>query len=63
MRIASHRRRALSVVAAKKTLLAYDDTTFYSKLVSGEASRHKRWLLEGADFQDISSHLNTLMGA
>ena len=33
------------------------------KLVSGEASRHKRWLLEGADLQDISAHLNTLMGA
>ncbi|WP_163831558.1 class I tRNA ligase family protein, partial [Proteus mirabilis] len=26
-----------TLIAAKKTLLAYDDTTFYSKLVSGEA--------------------------
>ncbi len=33
------------------------------KLVSGEASRHKRWLLEDADFQDIRSQLNTVVGA
>lgn len=29
--------------AAKKTLLAYDDTTFYSKLVSGEAVLVQAW--------------------
>ncbi len=32
------------------------------KLVSGEASRHKRFLLENADFQEISCLLKTLLG-
>lgn len=31
------------LIATKKTLLAYDDTTFYSKLVSGEASLVQAW--------------------
>lgn len=31
------------LIDAKKTLLAYDDTTFYSKLVSGEASLVQAW--------------------
>lgn len=31
------------LVAAKKNLLAYDDTTFYSKLVSGEAALVHAW--------------------
>lgn len=31
------------LISAKKTLLAYDDTTFYSKLVSGEASLVQAW--------------------
>ncbi|NJM31380.1 MAG: spermidine/putrescine ABC transporter substrate-binding protein [Rhizobiales bacterium] len=31
------------LVAAKKTMLAYDDTTFYSKLVSGEAALVHAW--------------------
>ncbi len=31
------------LIEAKKTLLAYDDTTFYSKLVSGEASLVQAW--------------------
>ncbi|MGF1593703.1 MAG: spermidine/putrescine ABC transporter substrate-binding protein [Kiloniellaceae bacterium] len=31
------------LTAAKKDLLAYDDTTFYSKLVSGEASLVHAW--------------------
>ena len=31
------------LIAAKRTLLAYDDTTFYSKLVSGEASLVQAW--------------------
>jgi spermidine/putrescine transport system substrate-binding protein len=31
------------LIAAKGTLLAYDDTTFYSKLVSGEASLVQAW--------------------
>jgi spermidine/putrescine transport system substrate-binding protein len=31
------------LVAAKETLLAYDDTTFYAKLVSGEASLVQAW--------------------
>ena len=31
------------LIAAKKDLLAYDDTTFYSKLVSGEASLVQAW--------------------
>ncbi|MBS7538006.1 polyamine ABC transporter substrate-binding protein [Ancylobacter lacus] len=32
-----------TLIAAKKTLLAYDDTTFYSKLVSGEAVLVHAW--------------------
>jgi spermidine/putrescine transport system substrate-binding protein len=31
------------LIEAKKTLLAYDDTTFYSRLVSGEASLVEAW--------------------
>lgn len=31
------------LIATKKTLLAYDDTTFYSKLVSGEATMVQAW--------------------
>jgi spermidine/putrescine transport system substrate-binding protein len=31
------------LIAAKQDLLAYDDTTFYSKLVSGEASLVQAW--------------------
>ena len=31
------------LVATKKNLLAYDDTTFYSKLVSGEATLVHAW--------------------
>lgn len=31
------------LISAKKTLLAYDDTTFYSKLVSGEAVLVQAW--------------------
>lgn len=31
------------LIAAKRTLLAYDDTTFYSKLVSGEALLVHAW--------------------
>ncbi|MEV6342870.1 spermidine/putrescine ABC transporter substrate-binding protein [Actinoplanes sp. NPDC051851] len=31
------------LVEAKKSLLAYDDTTFYSRLVSGEASLVEAW--------------------
>lgn len=31
------------LIQARKTLLAYDDTTFYSKLVSGEASLVHAW--------------------
>jgi len=31
------------LIAAKKNLLAYDDTTFYSKLVSGEATLVHAW--------------------
>jgi spermidine/putrescine transport system substrate-binding protein len=31
------------LIKTKKTLLAYDDTTFYSKLVSGEASLVEAW--------------------
>jgi spermidine/putrescine transport system substrate-binding protein len=31
------------LIAAKQTLLAYDDTTFYAKLVSGEASLVQAW--------------------
>jgi spermidine/putrescine transport system substrate-binding protein len=31
------------LIEAKKTLLAYDDTTFYSKLVSGEAVLVQAW--------------------
>ena len=32
-----------ALVAAKKTLLAFDDTTFYAKLVSGEAVMTQAW--------------------
>lgn len=32
-----------ALIEAKKSLLAYDDTTFYSKLVSGEASLVQAW--------------------
>ena len=32
-----------ALIAAKKNLLSYDDTTFYSKLVSGEASLVHAW--------------------
>ncbi len=32
-----------ALIAAKRTLLAYDDTTFYSKLVSGEAVMVHAW--------------------
>ncbi|NCQ24803.1 MAG: spermidine/putrescine ABC transporter substrate-binding protein [Roseovarius sp.] len=32
-----------ALIAAKKTLLAYDDTTFYAKLVSGEAEMVQAW--------------------
>lgn len=32
-----------ALIDAKKTLLAYDDTTFYSKLVSGEAVMVQAW--------------------
>ena len=32
-----------TLIEAKKTLLAYDDTTFYSKLVSGEALMVQAW--------------------
>ncbi len=31
------------MLATKKTLLAFDDTTFYTKLVSGEASMTEAW--------------------
>ncbi|MDP2119126.1 MAG: spermidine/putrescine ABC transporter substrate-binding protein [Hoeflea sp.] len=31
------------LISAKKTLLAYDDTTFYSKLVTGEAHLVQAW--------------------
>jgi spermidine/putrescine transport system substrate-binding protein len=31
------------LISAKKTLLAYDDTTFYAKLVSGEAELVQAW--------------------
>lgn len=31
------------LIAAKKTMLAFDDTTFYSKLVSGEATLVHAW--------------------
>ncbi len=31
------------LIATKKTLLAYDDTTFYTRLVSGEASMVEAW--------------------
>ena len=46
------------LVSAKQDLLAYDDTTFYSKLVSGEASLVHAWdgwcnygIAENADIQ------------
>lgn len=32
-----------ALIVAKKTLLAYDDTTFYAKLVSGEAVMTQAW--------------------
>lgn len=32
------------------------------KLVSGETSRHKRWLLEEGDLQTLDDLLNRLMG-
>ena len=32
-----------ALIAAKGTLLAYDDTTFYAKLVSGEATMVQAW--------------------
>ena len=32
-----------ALIAAKRTLLAYDDTTFYAKLVSGEAVMTQAW--------------------
>jgi uncharacterized protein (TIGR00251 family) len=32
------------------------------KLVSGDTSRHKRWLLEGGSFQEISDRLKVLLG-
>jgi spermidine/putrescine transport system substrate-binding protein len=32
-----------ALIAAKRTLLAYDDTTFYAKLVSGEAVLVQAW--------------------
>ncbi len=32
------------------------------KLVSGDSSRHKRWLLESGDLQDIGQRLNLLLG-
>jgi spermidine/putrescine transport system substrate-binding protein len=31
------------LIEAKKSLLAYDDTTFYAKLVSGEAKLVQAW--------------------
>jgi uncharacterized protein (TIGR00251 family) len=33
------------------------------KLISGETSRHKRWLLEGTDLAEIKSLLEPLLGA
>jgi spermidine/putrescine transport system substrate-binding protein len=40
----AHLRRAAAILKeAKKHLLAYDDTTFYSKLVSGEAHLVQAW--------------------
>lgn len=33
------------------------------KLISGDTSRHKRFLLEDANFQDVNGLLNTLMKA
>ena len=33
----------------------------YVKLISGDTSRHKRFLLEGADFVAINSLLNDLL--
>jgi len=48
------------LIAAKKNLLAYDDTTFYSKLVSGEADLVEAWdgwcnygIAENADIKYI----------
>jgi spermidine/putrescine transport system substrate-binding protein len=46
------------LIEAKKTLLAYDDTTFYAKLVSGEAELVQAWdgwcnygIVENADIK------------
>jgi spermidine/putrescine transport system substrate-binding protein len=48
------------LIAAKGTLLAYDDTTFYSKLVSGEALMTQAWdgwcnygIAENSDIQYV----------
>ena len=48
------------LIEAKKTLLAYDDTTFYSKLVSGEAVLVQAWdgwcnygIAENADIEFV----------
>ncbi len=35
----------------------------YVRIVSGETSRHKRFLLEHADFQEVSSLFDRLLGA
>ncbi len=32
------------------------------KLVAGDSSRHKRWLLEGGKLQDVSGRINMLLG-
>ncbi|QOL81314.1 polyamine ABC transporter substrate-binding protein [Pseudooceanicola spongiae] len=48
------------LISAKRTLLAYDDTTFYAKLVSGEADLVQAWdgwcnygIAENADIQYV----------
>ena len=33
------------------------------KMISGETSRHKRWLLEGADLQKVNCILEDLLGS
>lgn len=33
------------------------------KMISGDTSRHKRWLLEGADLQKVNCILEDLLGA
>jgi uncharacterized protein (TIGR00251 family) len=33
------------------------------KLISGDTSRHKRWLLEGADLAEVESLLDPQVGA